>query len=372
MGIKKKLCIVLPVHWSYNIGGSEYQIKCLIESNALQSDFDITILSRRLKLQYKPKGYQLLSIAKPYALQRYGYIFDANFLWHKLKCVDPDVIYQNIGTSYAGVAAMYAKKYQRKMVLHIASDNDIIPYNSEGVRLSKAMIQYVEKKMFDYAVHNACRVVAQTHFQKHLISEHYGRMVDAVVHNFQPWPEETIVKQISPVKIVWIANFKPLKQPDIFIRLSEDISKINVSAEFVMVGQPSSAENWQRQIEQRIDGVRSLCYLGGLPVEEVNALLAESHILVNTSLYEGFSNTFIQAWMRGVPVVSLNSNPDGLLNGMQMGCISGSYEKLYRDVLELIRDNELRAEVGKRAEKYARKFFSMKNVEAIKKILMDR
>ena len=33
--------------------------------------------------------------------------------------------------------------------------------------------------------------------------------------------------------------------------------------------------------------------------------------LVNTSDYEGFSNTFIQAWMRRVPIASLHVDPDG-------------------------------------------------------------
>ena len=371
MIITKKLCIVLPVHWSYNIGGSEYQIKCLIENNTLQNDFDINILCNRLDPQYQPIEYRLIPIVTPHALQRYGYIFDAYFLWKKLKRISPDVIYQNIGTSYAGIATFYAKKYRRKMVLHIASDNDVAPFKPKRGNPFKSMIPYVEKKCFDYSVRNAYRVIAQTHFQQNLIRGHYGRTVDAVVHNFQPRPTEPIHKQRAPVKVVWIANLKPLKQPEIFIRLAEDISKMNVPAEFVMVGQPSASENWQRQLEQRIGSVRSLSYLGGKSVEEVNMLLAESHIMVNTSLYEGFSNTFIQAWMRQVPVVSLNSNPEGLLDGKKMGYISGSYEQLYKDVLSLIRDEAIRSYMGKSAENYSRRYFSMENVAVIKKILMD-
>jgi glycosyltransferase involved in cell wall biosynthesis len=302
-------------------------------------------------------------------MQRYGYIFDAPFLWKKLKQISPDIIYQNIGTSFAGVAAYYAKRYRRKMVLHIASDNDIELFQLNQRKPLKAIIPYIEKKVFDYAVYNANKLIAQTHLQQDIILQNYGRAIDAVVHNFQPLPLEPIHKQ-GPVKIVWVANFKPLKQPELFIRLADDISKMNIAAKFIMVGQPASSANWQRQLEQRIGEVRQLSYFGGQTVEEVNMLLAESHIMVNTSLYEGFSNTFIQAWMRGVPVVSLNSNPEGLLDRKQMGCISGSYEQLCRDVLCLIRDDGLRSDMGNKAKNYARRYFSMENVSVIKKILM--
>jgi hypothetical protein len=63
----------------------------------------------------------------------------------------------------------------------------------------------------------------------------------------------------------------------------------------------------------QIRRMENLDLLGEVPLEEVNAQLAAGHLFVNTSKTEGFPNTFIQAWMRRVPTLSLDVDPDGIL-----------------------------------------------------------
>jgi glycosyltransferase involved in cell wall biosynthesis len=349
------------------MGGSEYQIKCLLESNLLQDLFDIFVLCKRIGIGYRAVGYKVVQIVKPFTLQRYAHFVDAPFLLRKLKEISPDVIYQNIGTSYAGIASFFARKEGCKMVLHIASDNSIVPY--EGNLGVKSLGPYIEKKSFDYAVYNTTKLIAQTNIQKQLIREHYSRSVDAVIYNFQPYPKEKIDKRM-PIKVVWVANFKYLKQPEIFIRLAKDISKKTSDTEFLMVGRPCADIRWQKSLEKDIGQIPSLRYLGEKNNDEINEILAKSHIFVNTSRYEGFSNTFIQAWMRGVPVVSLNSNPDNLLNGLKIGFSSeGSYIKLCNDVLLLIKCERLRKKIGENAKEFSLERFTMANAEDIMSIL---
>ena len=138
-----------------------------------------------------------------------------------------------------------------------------------------------------------------------------------------------------------------------------------------MIGRPSNSRKWQRLLEQRILDTPRLSYLGEKSVDEVNHILSQSHIIVNTSRYEGFSNTFIQAWLRSVPVVSLNSNPDGLLTGKKLGFWSESYSQLRYDVARLIINDDFREKLGREARIFALNNFSTRNINQVFEILKN-
>ena len=74
---------------------------------------------------------------------------------------------------------------------------------------------------------------------------------------------------------------------------------------------------------------------------------------MNTSAHEGFPNTFIQAWLRDVAVVSLNVDPDGVLDGKQVGIIAHSEPALSQSVRRLIEDAGARAAFVRRAREHA-------------------
>ena len=47
MKVKKKLCMIIPSHWSTMMGGTEYQVKCLIDKLLPNEEFEIWYLTRR-------------------------------------------------------------------------------------------------------------------------------------------------------------------------------------------------------------------------------------------------------------------------------------------------------------------------------------
>lgn len=133
---------------------------------------------------------------------------------------------------------------------------------------------------------------------------------------------------------------------------------------FVMIGK-NSFSGRMKNIGAAIIQAKNIEYKGELPLHEVNRILSGSHILVNTSQIEGFPNTFIQAWMRKIPVVSLNVDPDDVIKKNKIGFHSGSFGQMVRDIQLLISDGQMREEMGERAQQFAFQNYSMRNMDKI-------
>jgi len=342
------------------MGGSQYQAKCLIDRLILKGAYDITYLTRNFDAAYRPNGYKIVNVGSRLNVMKELFL-DAPNLLKFLKRIHPDVIYQRVGCAYSGIAAYYARHNRCNMVWHVASNADVMPFK---FRLSPNVVRrYIDKKFLEYGVRHATHIVVQTHDQATLLGTYYGRSPSAVVYNFHPLPTEMIQKS-EPIRIVWIANLKPLKRPELFISLARDLQGVE-GVQLVMIGSLQGSRHWREEVMREMASVRNLSYLGTKTQAEVNAILATAHILVNTSRWGGFANTFIQAWMRQVPVVSFSVDPDQILNHNRVGFCSGSYEKLKQDVLTLIENADLRHEIGKRAQTYAFKYHSEHNIEKL-------
>ena len=66
-------------------------------------------------------------------------------------------------------------------------------------------------------------------------------------------PKNTIKKTL-PTKIVWVANFKELKQPELFIYLAEKFLYSH-KTKFIMIGKPASGA-WQAKLFKKMKVTR--------------------------------------------------------------------------------------------------------------------
>jgi len=361
---KKKICFVLPSHWAAKFGGAEYQARCIIDFLIENGDFEITYLSRQVNPEFSHDKYNVRKIGSGAGLAKYGFFIDTFHLLSLLKQIKPDVIYQRVGCSYTGISAYYAKKANIKLIWHVAHDDDVTPFQLRTTR--SRISRVIEKKFLEYGIRNATSIIAQTKDQATLLEQHYGRTPNRIIHNFHPHPDEKIKKGL-PVKIVWVANFKRIKQPEIFIKLAKELSYIS-DVQFIMIGR-LGRHSWAADMQEEINDLNSLVHMGALTQEEVNKTLAGADILVNTSISEGFSNTFIQAWMRQVPVVSLHVNPDGVFNSEKIGFCTDTYEKLKSTLLMLIENPSLRVELGNASREYSFENHSILEAEKILSVI---
>ena len=331
------------------------------------SSNEVFFLSRLTNPQYQPRKYTVVQVASHWSIARHRRICDIPTIIGALREIRPDVIYQRVGGAYTGAAARYANRAGCRMVWHIASDNDVLPYRE--CRNRGGDMVWLEKRILEYGIMRSNRIVAQTKTQARLLSDNYGREATAVIPNFHP-PTEEIIDKSGEKKVVWIANIKRLKQPELFLKLAEDLSDIE-SARFIMIGAQSADVSWRRTIGNMTARLDNLDYMGRRTQEEVNAVLADAHLLVNTSLYEGFSNTFVQAWMRRVPVVSLYVNPDRVFDSGLLGVHSGSYEALRDDVRVLLEQPRKLEQMGRYACQYAIENHSERNIERLIEVLFN-
>lgn len=360
-----KICIVMPCHWSHAMGGAEYQVKIIVQLLIESGLYDIYFLTRDVDPTYKAEGYTVIKINNIINKKRGAFFLDARKLLSNFKTIKPDVIYQRSGTGYTGICAYYSKINNCKFIWHIAHDKDISPHKYTFTK--DFILQLIEKKFLEYGIRNSTVIVAQTNDQAKLLKNNYCISASSVIHNFHPLPIENIEKQ-KIITVVWVANLKPIKRPEVFLKLSNDLNYLQ-DVQFVMMGKIQGRPKWKLQFIKLAERSNNIKYLGFLDQSKVNEILGKSHILVNASYAEGFSNTFIQAWMRKVPVVSLTVNPDNILTNEGVGMCSGSYDQMLLDVKKLIQDSVLREAMGERAQAFAFANYSEKEANKLLSLL---
>ena len=363
-----RVAVVIPTHWDYLIGGSQYQAKLLIEQ--LYRTYGVTIcyFTARASTRRKFADHQVVCVGHTNWFRRFGHFWDYFRLRRALRAFSPNVIYQRVACAYTGIAAGYATQAGIPLVWHIAHDTDCRKSLPIGQLLGRPHT-LIETRLAKRGVRQADVIVAQTNDQIRMLHENVGRKADRLIRNFHPAPP-ACKKGVKPITVVWIANLKPTKRPEKFLEIAlrlQDLSGI----EFLMIGQPYHSQYLQRHFEQAIQCQTNVRFLGAVSQEDVNKLLERSHVLVNTSTQEGFSNTFIQAWMRSVPVLTLGVNPDGLLGNRGLGGNYDSIAEIANSIQELASNPDTLSDMGEISRQFAIQQYSMKNAAELASLIVE-
>lgn len=350
----RKIALILGSHLTQFQGGAELQAHyialeavrqhwkphyCFLSSRKHPSMHMGTTLH---PIGQNPMWTKLNNIKYPYASR----------LLTELKQIKPTAIYQRGGLSFTGIAAHYAKKNNCRFIFHIAHDRDLTPPRY----LLKRPHLIPEQLLMHFGIKNAETIIAQTRFQAEALLKEYGKSA-IVIPNGHPVPPDA--PKDNKINILWIANWKPLKRPEVFVELVRSL-KNKKNVRFFMLGRNNAYP--ELTATARRHGIQ---VLGEIPHTKVNQLISKSHILINTSLQEGFSNTFIQAWMRRVPVVSLSVDPDHVIQKNNIGFFARNFQNLVHATEKFISTPALLEEMGIAAREYALEHYSLKNMKKV-------
>lgn len=211
-----------------------------------------------------------------------------------LERLDPDIVYFRIAGARAAAAAWYAWRRNKRFVYACASDREF-----QGRKISQ--LPWRDYMLFRTALRSADAVLVQNETQRELLKTRLGRE-SLVTPNCYSEPGARRVQPGGP--ILWVGVFKPIKRPDLFIELA----RRHPDKSFVMVGGADRLNDPDEVYFSRMREAAAACpnlrFVGYVPFSQVGEYFDRASLLVNTSDLEGFPNTFLQAWIRGMPSLS--------------------------------------------------------------------
>jgi glycosyltransferase involved in cell wall biosynthesis len=158
-------------------------------------------------------------------------------------------------------------------------------------------------------------------------------------------------------QVLWLATLSKNKQPEKFIEL---VKRVDLKTWKAVLGGGSSLKNYQEKVFKMSELANIQC-LGSVPFQDSFKFYNESKIYVNTSRpdSDGLPNAYIQSWLSGTIVLSLNHNPNNWMETHNIGyCSNGDLNKLILKVQELIDNPHLLSEMSNNSKLFAKQQFS--------------
>jgi glycosyltransferase involved in cell wall biosynthesis len=266
-----------------------------------------------------------------------------------LKDADSHIYYQSCAGMMTGVVAWFCKRHNRKFIFRTAHDTDCIR--------GKQLIRFWrDKKLYEYGIKRTNLVAVQGYKQQKLLKENYN--LNSVPVNMAVEIPEQNNFQNKDIDILWVNNMRTFKRPELVIELAKKLNQYR----FLMIGGPCAGlGSYYRKIEQKAKEAENLNFIGPVPYHKVNHYFLKAKLFVNTSHTEGFPNSFLQAWVRGVPVISF-FDPDGLIAANKLGYVPSNLDEMKESIDALLNDDSKRVEFGQKAKNFAIENYSPDSV----------
>ncbi|MEO7743014.1 MAG: glycosyltransferase family 4 protein [Usitatibacter sp.] len=298
------MCFVAPTTWPLFsgdrdipvVGGAEVQ-QSLVAPALAARGFRVSMIT----LDYgqpdrtEMKGVVIHKLYKPDAgipVVRFLYP-RLTTLWRVLGEVDADIYYQRSAAALTGFLAAFCRRHRKRAIYSGASDVDFLPTHPD--------IRYARDRcIFQYGLRTVDRIFAQNATQQAWARANFDRGA-VLVPNCYEAPAGAAADRNGYV--LWVATVREQKRPELFVEMARRLPR----QRFVIVGGTDPDRIGQEYAGRFREGLKTLPnveYRGFMPFAQADRVFDGARVLVNTSSYEGFPNTFLQAWARGVPTVA--------------------------------------------------------------------
>lgn len=246
-------------------------------------------------------------------------------LWAAMRRADADIYYQRTCGGITGFVAAFCRWRRRLSVYAAASDPDFDPAVPK-IRFGR------DRALFRWGLRNVSGIVVQSERQREALARHYRREGTIV-----PSCYGHIGRPSRPGGLIlWAGMIRQVKRPELFIELARRCPQFR----FRLVGGGASNEGrLLDHIRMEAATLPNLEMTGFVHYQDVEQHFDDASLLVNTSESEGFPNTFLQAWSRGIPTLSF-FDPAARWRQHAVGEIVSSLDDLVKRTQSLMSDVE--------------------------------
>lgn len=272
--------------------------------------------------------------------RRLGQLAETGAIWRGLERADAEAYIVRGSGGHVLAASTFCRARRRRFVFSSSSELD---FDFARPDRNPRMLQ-----IYKASLRLAARLALQTERQRELALRALPHSDPVVIPSFaEPAPSANSGGEY----FLWVDRLVEYKLPDSYVELAEALP----DARFRMIASPMSETppGMAERIEAAAERLPNLELLPPCPRSDVLEEMRGAVALVKTSRVEGMPNGFLEAWARGVPVLSLNVDPDAKIANNDIGVVTdGSMERLIEAAASLWRDPELQTAIGERARRF--------------------
>ena len=227
-----------------------------------------------------------------------------------MRRANADIYYQHGAECVTGQVALWCLRNSKRFVFNAANDTDCAAKLPELRTLR-------ERLLYRYGLRHADVRITQTEEQRAQLLRNFG--LDSVVLRYacHDFARDSRASQSgsSSRRVLWIARGCRQKRPDRLL----DLAALCPEFIFDLVG-PFYPDDYSQGVYERARRMDNVVLHGAVSRDKVPSFYENAFCMCCTSDFEGFPNTFLEAWSHALPIVS-TFDPDSLIASRQLGLV---------------------------------------------------
>jgi glycosyltransferase involved in cell wall biosynthesis len=266
------------------------------------------------------------------------------YTFRKLRSVKPDYLYLSIPGWTSALFAIICCVLRIRFIQRISNDNQL----DKRFRKEYSAVH----QFFLYAgLRLSHLILCQNNFQLQVVKKRLpGKSAIKITNPICLKNDEPDPAFSSRSYIAWLGIYRSQKN----LKLLYEIASILRNEQFLVAGKEgANCDQETFYYLEKLEGLPNVQFRGFLERTQVLPFLANARFLLNTSHYEGFSNTFLEAWSVGTPVITrTHVNPDSIVSKYGLGII-------FNDAIDLCKQYDaVTPELYRRMSENASKYVS--------------